>query len=89
MKATDALEILKRRYGKDANGRAGLEEERRRLALGRLIHRARTAQHLTQSELAKRVGTTQSAIGRIESADYDSLEVETLKSIAAALDALS
>jgi len=53
--------------------------------LAKAITQLRIEQGLTQSELAKRIGTTQSAISRIESLDYGRIEFQTLEKIAAAL----
>lgn len=39
---------------------------------------------LTQSDVAKRVGTTSSAISRYENAEYDRYEIRTLRKIAEA-----
>jgi len=49
------------------------------------IARARERARLTQAELAKEIGTTQSVISRIERADQN-LTIETLSKIAEALD---
>ncbi len=48
------------------------------------IAKARENAHLTQSQLAKAIGTTQSVISRIERADQN-LTLETLNKIAGAL----
>lgn len=64
---------------KSAYARAGLEV---RLALQ--IAKARQRAHLTQTQLAKAIGTTQSVISRIERADQN-LTLETLNRIAGAL----
>jgi DNA-binding XRE family transcriptional regulator len=83
---TDALEIMDARYGHLPGWKKGVQEERRKLAVGMLIRESREAQHLTQKELARRTSTSQSAISRIEDADYNSLKLETLYRIAEALD---
>lgn len=49
------------------------------------IAKARERAHLTQGQLAKAIGTTQSVISRIERADQN-LTLATLSKIAAALD---
>jgi transcriptional regulator with XRE-family HTH domain len=43
--------------------------------------RLRLKANLTQAQVAKRVGTTASAISRYENADYDRYEVQTLRKI--------
>lgn len=84
-RTTDALKIMDARWGKEPGWKDGVQEECRKLAIGYLIHQARTAQGLTQKELAERARTSQSAISRIEDADYEGLKIETLEKIAAAL----
>lgn len=41
---------------------------------------------LTQTELAKRVGTSQSAVARMENSDYQNYSIRTLRKIAEVLD---
>lgn len=60
-------------------------EEAERVALGDLIRELREAQGFTQAQLAKKVGTTQSAIARIEDANYAGQKLSTIAKIAAAL----
>lgn len=52
----------------------------------RLIRRLREEARLTQSELAERVGTTQSVISRLESEDYEGHSLSMLYRVASALD---
>lgn len=49
------------------------------------VYSARTGANLTQHQLAERVGTSQSAIARIEDADYEGHSVRTLQRVADAL----
>lgn len=49
------------------------------------IHQMRTAAGMTQSELARRIGTTQSVISRLEDADYEGHSLPMLERIAEAL----
>lgn len=65
---------------KEAYSRADIE-----VKLAIQIAKARERARLTQAELAKEIGTTQSVISRIERADQN-LTVETLSKIAKALD---
>lgn len=51
-----------------------------------MIRELREARGLTQAQLARRARTSQSAISRLEDADYDALKLETLRKVAAALD---
>ena len=64
----------------------GYEEEKKKLALGYQIFLAREQAGITQSELAKRIGTRQSNISRLEQGSYN-FSVEMLEKIAKALDA--
>ncbi|MCW5590328.1 MAG: helix-turn-helix transcriptional regulator [Legionellales bacterium] len=55
--------------------------------IAEMIVEARKTVHLTQSELAKKIGTSQSVISRIESGNSAFIpSLETLVRIAAALD---
>ena len=76
-------EIKKQRPGPDATTRAGVEQD---LALGQLIYDLRTSAELTQSELAKRMGTTQSVISRLEEGGGARNRIDTLARVAKALD---
>mgnify|MGYP001586767774 CR=1 FL=1 len=51
-----------------------------------MIYELRMEAGLTQKELAKRVGTTQSVISRIEDADYDGHSLSILNRIATSLN---
>jgi HTH-type transcriptional regulator/antitoxin HipB len=84
---SSALEIMNARYGQEPGWHEGVQAERRKLAIGHLIREAREAAGLTQAELARRARTSQSAISRLEDASYEALKLETLRRIAAALDA--
>lgn len=53
--------------------------------IARKICQLRTKAGLTQKELAERVGTSKSAICRLEDADYDGHSLSMLKRIAEAL----
>jgi DNA-binding XRE family transcriptional regulator len=84
-KLTSAVEILDDLYGEDPDYRADLEREKNRVRAACAIYEARTAVGLTQAQLAERVGTTQSAIARLEDADYEGHTLRMLDRIAAAL----
>ncbi|MGK5081812.1 helix-turn-helix transcriptional regulator [Bdellovibrionota bacterium FG-1] len=58
-----------------------VEEESERLSIGEQLVRMRLAAQLTQADVAKKVGTTASAICRYENAEYDRYEVRTLRKI--------
>lgn len=82
----DAVEILHRRYvGDDPERRAALEQERTHANVARQIFDLRTKAGLSQKELAERIGTTQSAISRLEDADYEGHSLSMLRRIAETL----
>src|SRR5476651_2175951 len=83
----DAVEILHRRYVRgDAKKLAQLEAIRADNAVARKIYDLRTKAGLSQRELAKLVGTSASAICRLEDADYEGHSLAMLNRIAEALD---
>ncbi len=61
--------------------RRGFEEEAQKLAIGEQLSRLRQEAGLTQAQVAKRIGTTASAISRYENAEYDRYELRTLQRI--------
>ena len=84
---SDAVEILHRRYVRgDAKKLAALEAIRADNAVARKIYDLRTKAGLSQRELAKLVGTSASAICRLEDADYEGHSLAMLNRIAEALD---
>ena len=84
---TDAVEILHRLF---VDGRpemkALFEEELANLDVAEQIYLLRTQAGLSQHELAEKIGTTASAISRLESADYEGHSLAMLRRVAAALD---
>ena len=86
-KTTNAVDILRRRYvGEDAERKAALEAARVHAEVARTIYELRTEAGLSQKELAEAVGTTQSAISRLEDEDYEGHSVSMLNRIAKALN---
>jgi DNA-binding XRE family transcriptional regulator len=85
--ATDALAILHRRHyaGKVAR-LENIEEARANEAIARKIQELRAAASLTQTQLAKLIGTTASVICRLEDADYEGHSLAILRRIAGALN---
>lgn len=71
----------------DPKFREAFEVLYEKLSIGEQIVKLRISASLTQEELAKRVGTTASAISRYENADYDRYEIQTLRKIADACGA--
>ncbi|HVX83753.1 MAG TPA: XRE family transcriptional regulator [Phycisphaerae bacterium] len=84
---SDALAIVHKRYYAGRPDRlAALQEERTNADIARQIARLRSRAGLTQRALAKLVGTTASAVCRLEDADYDGHSIAMLRRIAAALN---
>src|SRR5437879_13185546 len=83
----DAVEILHRRFyeGKPARLK-NLEEARANEEIARKIHELRETAALTQTQLAKLIGTTASVICRLEDADYEGHSLAMLRRIAGALN---
>lgn len=75
--------------GRRARRSPGYREARERLApyeeIARIVIRRRMELDLTQEELAERMGTSHSAISRIESGQHGT-SVQTLQRLAAALE---
>ena len=83
---SDAIEILDREFGHDPEYHQLVSEERVKSQTAREIYAARKAAGLSQAELARLVGTTQSVISRLEDADYDRHSLAMLGRIARALN---
>lgn len=72
---------LDKKYGKEGTpSRGKYEEEFEAFKIGVLIQEARKRQHLTQEQLAKKVGTTKNYISRIENNASD-IRLSTLMRI--------
>lgn len=84
-KVTDAVEILKRKTGIDPDRDAEMLQINEDFRVAQMIYDARTEAGLTQKELAKTVGTTQSVISQLESAEYKGHSLSMLERIARAL----
>ena len=69
---------------KDPEFKAYYQEERQALKLAMKIAELRNQKGLTQQELARLMGTSQQAISRIESGDYEGFTLKTLEKIAEA-----
>jgi len=66
---------------KDPQFRKGFEEEYEKLSIGEQLVHLRLKVGFTQAQVAKKIGTTASAISRYENAEYDSYEIKTLRKI--------
>ncbi len=85
-KTSDALKILESMEGNDPKLKALIAQETVNLQIARKIYEIRTKAGLSQAELAKRIGITQSVISRLEDADYQGHSLPMLQRIAAALE---
>ena len=84
-KTRDAMRIIDRITGDDAELRDMIAEETVNIRVARLIYEARTAAKLTQQELADLIGSKQPVIARLEDADYEGHSLSMLDRIATAL----
>ena len=82
---TSAQDAARRRARHSAEYRAEAERLAPHEALARLIIKHRSALGLTQQELASRMGTSHSAISRMESGQH-ATKPETLRRLAHALE---
>jgi ribosome-binding protein aMBF1 (putative translation factor) len=83
---TDATAILKRRFGDTADRRDRISQIKQDMSVGQQIYDARKAAGLTQAQLARRIGTTQSVISDLEDAEYEGHSLPMLRRVAEALD---
>jgi ribosome-binding protein aMBF1 (putative translation factor) len=81
----DGLAILNEITGKDPVLRERIADAKVDLRVAELIYETRTAAGLTQKQLADLIGSKQSAIARLEDADYEGHSLTMLSRIAAAL----
>ncbi len=85
MKTRNAVKILENYFAKDPKLQRMYEEECLNLLIGNMIYDAREEAGLSQTQLAKLVGTQQSVISRLEDADYEGHSLSMLQRIAKAL----
>ena len=78
---------IEEEYRKSPEFRKAYDEEILRLKLACKIAQLRKARHLSQTELAERVGTTQQTICRLEDSENAQLNLHTLTRLAMALKA--
>ena len=77
--------IYDRRVGQDETRAQRLEENLDASELARGLYRCRVEAGLTQSELARRLGTSTSVVCRLEKPGYEGHTLSTLRRVAAAL----
>jgi len=85
-RTSDVLTLVEELTGKSREMARLVEQEQANLDIARKIYELRTKAKLSQAELARKVGTTQSVISRLEDADYDGHSLEMLRRIASALE---
>jgi transcriptional regulator with XRE-family HTH domain len=78
-------DLIREKLAKDPDLARQVEFAASTLEVARQVYEARTAANLTQAQLAKKIGTSQSAIARIEDADYEGHSTRLLQRIASAL----
>ncbi len=83
---TDSTKILADIAGLDPKRQQAFEEEVANREVAQSIYELRQRAGLSQAELAKRIGTTQSVISRLEDADYEGHSLAMLNRIAAAVE---
>ena len=84
MKRDRHREIVEKRIRKSATYRKSFARTLHQIDLALLVREMREDAGLTQTELAKRAGTTQSVIARLEDAEYTGHSLAMLERIAVA-----
>lgn len=69
---------------KDSEFKTHYQEERQALKLALKIAKLREKKGLSQQQMAKLMGTSQQAVSRIESGEYEGFTLKTLEKIAEA-----
>lgn len=82
MKRDRHSEVVEERARKSATYRKAFARTLHQIDLALLVREMRENAGLTQTELAKKVGTTQSAIARLENAEYGGHSLSMLERIA-------
>src|SRR5438445_13776607 len=85
-RTSDSLALVEGLTGKSQQMADLVEQEQANLDIARKIYELRSKAKLSQTELARKVGTTQSVVSRLEDADYDGHSLEMLRRIASALE---
>lgn len=83
---SDASKILKRMTANNQKLKALVADAKINAEVAQLIYFHRNRAKLTQSQLAQKIGSTQSVIARLEDADYEGHSLTMLQKIAKALN---
>jgi transcriptional regulator with XRE-family HTH domain len=84
-KSPDLQRSYDRYIGREPRRIAAYEAELADAEVGMMVRELRRQEGLTQSQLAARIGTTATAISRIESADYAGHSLAMLRRVAGAV----
>ena len=84
MKRDRHTEVVERRTRRSASYRKTYARTLQQIDLALLVREMREDAELTQTELARKIGTTQSVIARLEDAEYKGQSLPMLERIAAA-----
>ncbi len=84
-KTSDGLEILKKLRTSKLDLETLYQKRLQELRLAEKIRQARKQAGMTQSELAKRIHSSQSVVARFERSNFNRFSMTTLVKIAAAL----
>ena len=85
-KSAAVQELYEELIGDDAAAQEEFEEGLVSIEAAQLIHDMRSKAGLSQRELARKVGTSASAVNRLESADYEGHTIAMVRRIATALN---
>jgi ribosome-binding protein aMBF1 (putative translation factor) len=85
-KSAAVQELYDELIGSDQSAQEEFEQELVNIEVAQLIHDMRTKAGLSQRELARKIGTSASAINRLESDDYQGHTVAMVRRIATALN---
>lgn len=85
-KSATVQELYDELIGDEVGAQEEFEDELVNIEAAQLIHDMRTKAGLSQRELARKVGTSASAINRLESADYEGHTIAMVRRIATALE---
>lgn len=87
MTNTNFKDYLKEKIRQKPNLEQEIKKARKAVEIAHQIYKLRKEKGLTQKELAKIIGVSQSNIARMESADYNHYTMDTLYKVARGLDA--